>query len=455
MKKRLIQKDPFFIKFKKQLIRFNYLSKNDRLVVAVSGGLDSVTLLLLLIALEYNELIVAHINHQLREESDDEEYFVEKLSRDLNIPFYNKTLDPKSRDNKTSIEEWARNERYYFLNTVHTNTKSKWIMTAHHGNDQVETLLLNLGRKTGVSGLRGIAKKRDSILRPMLTFSKIEIIEFSKRIGYNYYEDLSNSDISIPRNFIRHKVIKNWEKQYPNIISGIRNSVDHFNEWKNSLDVMIKTYLIEKVIHNKKDLIISKDIIATLPIMVKIRLIQLLIDNKNQLWSKHQIKMLNQFIDKSSTGTIHELHNGFRILNNRGNLIINRPCKDKMHSVELCPNIPTSYLNFKYELIVQDQIKDFSKNSESVDWSKLKNKKLELRIWKEGDSFQPLGMRGHQKISDFLINQKVDRISKESQSVLTADGKIVWVCGKRISNYIRLTDQTSETATLTWDYLHS
>ena len=188
--------------------------------------------------------------------------------------------------------------------------------------------------------------------------------------------------------------------------------------------------------------------------MVKIRLIQLLIDNENQLWSKHQIKMLNQFIDKSSTGTIHELHNGFRILNNRGNLIINRPYKDKMHSVELYPNIPTSYLNFKYELIVQDQIKDFSKNSESVDWSKLKNKKLELRVWKEGDSFQPLGMRGHQKISDFLINQKVDRISKESQSVLTADGKIVWVCGKRISNYIRLTDKTSETATLTWDYLH-
>ena len=283
----------------------------------------------------------------------------------------------------------------------------------------------------------------------------MDIIEFSKRIGYNYCEDLSNSDISIPRNFIRHKVINNWEKQFPNIISGIRNSIDHFNEWKNSLDFMIKTYLIEGVIQNKKDLIISKDIITTLPKMVKIRLIQLLIDNENQLWSKHQIKMLNQFIDKSSTGTIHELHNGFRILNNRGNLIINRPYKDKMHSVELCPNIPTSYLNFKYELIVQDQIKDFSKNSESVDWSKLKNKKLELRVWKEGDSFQPLGMRGHQKISDFLINQKIDRISKESQSVLTADGKIVWVCGKRISNYIRLTDKTSETATLTWDYLHS
>ena len=109
LKKRLIQKDPFFIKFKKQLIGFNYLSKNDRLVVAVSGGLDSVTLLLLLKALEYNQLIVAHVNHQLRQESDEEEYFVEELSRDLKIPFYNKTLDPKYRDNKASIEEWARN----------------------------------------------------------------------------------------------------------------------------------------------------------------------------------------------------------------------------------------------------------------------------------------------------------------------------------------------------------
>ena len=113
------------------------------------------------------------------------------------------------------------------------------------------------------------------------------------------------------------------------------------------------------------------------------------------------------------------------------------------------------YFYYIYQLSFQAQNPHYINNSESVDWSKLKNKKLELRIWKEGDLFQPLGMQGHQKISDFLINNKVDRISKESQSVLTANGKIVWVCGKRISDCIRLTEQTSQAAILTRNYLSS
>ena len=450
MNKRSIKKDSFLIRFKYQLNRFNSLSKNDRLVVAVSGGLDSVTLLLLLNALEDNELIVAHINHSLREESEKEQHFVERLSRELNIPFYNKTLDPKSRDKKTSIEEWARIERYSFLNTILIKTKSRWIVTGHHGNDQAETLLMNLERQTGVSGLRGIAKERENILRPMLAFSKIEIIEFSKRIGYKYYEDLSNADISIPRNFLRHKVLKKWEEQVPNIISSISSSINHFNEWKIALDYMIKTHLQNAVIHNKNNIIIPMDIIYPLPKIVRIRLIQLLIDNESELWSKHQIKMLDQFMDKNETGKIHILHNGFRLLHDRDTLIINKGSyEDKVDSVELYPNIPVFYKNYKYQLTVQAPNTDYINNSESVDWSKLKNKKLELRIWKEGDLFQPLGMQGHQKISDFLINNKVDRISKESQSVLTANGKIVWVCGKRISDCIRLTEQTSQTAMLT------
>ena len=309
---------------------------------------------------------------------------------------------------------------------------------------------MNLERQTGVSGLRGIAKERENILRPMLAFSKIEIIEFSKRIGYKYYEDLSNADISIPRNFLRHKVLKKWEEQVPNIISSISSSINHFNEWKIALDYMVKTHLQNAVIHNKNNIIIPMDIIHPLPKIVRIRLIQLLIDNESELWSKHQIKMLDQFMDKNETGKIHILHNGFRLLHDRDTLIINKgPYKDTLDSVELYPNIPLFYKNYKYELTVQAPNTDHINNSESVDWLKLKNKKLELRIWKEGDSFQPLGMKGHQKISDFLINHKVDRISKESQSVLTANGKIVWVCGKRISDCIRLTEQTSQTAILT------
>ena len=455
MNKISIQRDSFFKKFQDKLIQFNTLSKGDKLVVAVSGGLDSVTLLMLLVSIDDFDLVVTHVDHRLREESKNDQDFVRKLSIDLNIPFFNKTLDPRSRDKKTSIEEWARLERYSFLNSILNKTKSKWIMTGHHGNDQVETLLMNLERQTGVSGLRGIAKERDNLIRPMLDFTKNEIIKFSKKIGYEYCEDISNADTSFPRNFLRHKVLKQWEDQAPNIISGIRGSIEHFNEWKVALDFMINVHIKPRVIDDNNNLIIPREIISQLPKMVIVRLIQILMDDQDELWSKHQIQMLDQFIKNKTTGGLHTLHNGWRILHDRGSLILNRePRKNIIDSVNLFPNIPVFYGDYKYELIVDKINNKHLSHTESVDWSKLKNKKLKLRIWKKGDSFQPLGMKGHQKISDFLINQKVNVISKESQIVLTADGEIVWVCGKRISNSVKLTEETLHTAFLKREHVY-
>jgi len=121
----------------------------------------------------------------------------------------------------------------------------------------------------------------------------------------------------------------------------------------------------------------------------------------------------------------------------------------KVDSVELVPDFPVEFNQYCYELVLIPKMDhDSSQNQEFVDWSYLKNQKLEIRSWLEGDTFQPLGMKGHQKISDFLINEKVDRFTKESQSVLTANGKIVWVCGRRISDSIKLTPHTTETVIL-------
>ena len=161
--------------------------------------------------------------------------------------------------------------------------------------------------------------------------------------------------------------------------------------------------------------------------------------------------MLLQFLDKSKSGDFYMLSNGWRLLRDRGFIKVQSPsdhANDK--AVVLERDTPTNFNSYRYEVNLQNNFKkkNYNKNCEIVDWGKLKNTTLKLRLWKQGDTFQPLGMKGHQKISDFLINEKVDCIDKESQSVLTANGKIVWVCGKRISNWVRITQKTNQIAVL-------
>ena len=182
MNKHLLKNHYLLKKFKNNIESFPYLEENDRVLVAVSGGVDSVALLVLLKELDLFRLITVHINHKLRHESDFDEQFVRDMSRDLNIPFRSKSLDLKSKPRKQSIEEWGREERYSFLKTILIKDKGRWIMTAHHANDQAETILMNLSRKSGVRGLRGISKENDKVLRPFLDFTKTDILNFSKEI---------------------------------------------------------------------------------------------------------------------------------------------------------------------------------------------------------------------------------------------------------------------------------
>ena len=451
MKKLQLKNHHLINKLKSNLEAFPDLKENDRVLVSVSAGVDSVALLVLLNELDLFQLITVHINHKLRHESDFDEQFVRDISRDLNIPFRSKSLDPKNKLRKQSVEEWGRKERYSFLKNTLIKDKGHWIMTAHHANDQAETILMNLTRKSGIAGLRGISKEKDKVLRPLLNFTKTEILNFSKETDLPYQQDETNNDNSIPRNFLRNKILDTWEDQFPEVIQGISRSSNLLCEWSDSLDYMISKFIISDLKVRDKKTLISYNLLKTTPSIVKIRLIQLITDSSNNQWSKHQMSMLLQFLDKSKSGDFYKLSNGCRLLRDRNSIKVQSPLKhvnDK--SVILRRNSPTNFKNYRYELNLQNNFKNknHNKNYEIVDWEKLKNTTLKLRLWKKGDVFQPLGMKGHQKISDFLINQKVDCFDKELQSVLTADGKIVWVCGKRISNWVRITRNTNQIAVL-------
>ena len=448
MKSKDIYRENFYNKFCLHLKKFNNLKKGDKIIVAVSGGVDSVTLLRLLIKYNHFQLLVVHINHNIRKESAKEEVFVEKLCQNFSIPFYSLSLNPKTRKKKYSIEEWARNKRYKFFQKILKETNSDYIMTGHHGNDQAETILMNLSRQSGILGLRGIANIRVNCLRPMLRFTKKEILQYAKESNYIYINDISNMDCTIPRNFVRHNIIQPWENRDSNLISSISKSVDYIAQWQNGTDFLIQNYLISSLKKSKLFFQIPINIINSLPKIIKIRLIQLMIDSDSHQWSKHQINMLVQFIDKSKTGDFHILKNKWRLLRDRDFIKgFKRKNNTIYNNIEFLLGVPVVYDYYKYIISLVPNNNN-NNNLESIDWSKLKDKKLEIRLWEEGDIFQPLGMVGHQKISDFLINEKVDRVTKESQCVITADGKIFWVCGRRISNWVKITNKTKQIASL-------
>ena len=250
--KSLIKKDPFYKIFTKSLTQIPGFKEGNKIIIGVSGGSDSVALTHLLNSIGNYNLIITHVNHKLRKSSDDDQLFVKNFALKLKIPSYVKILNPLQKEKSMSIEEWGRKERYSFFNEIFIKTDADFIMTAHHGNDQVETILLNLNRKTGTAGLRGIAHKRNNLIRPLLNFSKKEILSFIKRNKIQYINDASNQNLAFSRNFIRHQVVKPWEEKDENIVKKISFSINLFSQWHSSLDFLIIKFVLPKIEKSKE-----------------------------------------------------------------------------------------------------------------------------------------------------------------------------------------------------------
>lgn len=445
-----IQSDPIYTVLNNEFVSLG-CKTNDHLLISVSGGMDSMALLSLCVSMEQFSISVAHINHHLRENSDEDELLVVQVCEQNQIPCYVKNLNPASKKKGDSIEAWGRQQRYNYLSSLRSTISADWILTAHHSNDQAETILLNLSRKSGVSGLRGIAKKSSPIVRPFLNVTKTEIKSFVESQNIQYREDESNSDISIPRNFLRHTILPNWELTYPDIISSLNSSANYFKEWQDALDFLVIQELLPKVSLSDNQFEFSTEWFKSLPKMAKIRLVQILTKTDKIIqWSKHEIDSLDHFLNKDFVGHQIKLKNGWSLLWDRHQFMGQKnPTYSNEGIVELNPNSTVDFNQYRYALKIQGTNQQkLDDDSEQLDWSKLAGSKLEIRHWKAGDTFQPLGMKGHQKISDFLINKKTDRFSKQDQTVMTANGNIVWVCGQRIADWVKITQYTKEIAVI-------
>lgn len=440
--------DPFSDNIFRHFDKIINNKRNHRFILSVSGGSDSILLVFLFI--KYfngnvdNKLIICHINHHLRSDSDIDQSFVSILGKKLNIKTYIKNLNPNDIPKGDSVEAWARKNRYDYLNNIITKTSADWIVTAHHANDQAETILMNLSEKTGLFGLGGMKEINNNIIRPLLPFSKNHLMAIIEKYSIPYMIDSSNNNINYKRNFIRNLVIDPWQKNNLNLIDAFTKVGSNFQEWQESILYFTKNFIVKNTIENKDgSFIIGKKKLKKLPKIIMVLVFQVLTNSIGQL-RKHEIENIKNFFDKDIIGNKYLTKNKYVILNDRKFFIIKKNKRKRKNYIELAIGEKCKFYGYHYTINNFFKSPFFSNNpdDEYIDQNKVINKKLVLRLWKAGDRFRPLGMSGSQKVSDFFINNKLNYFEKNSQVVLTADNKIIWVCGYRIDDSVKINNNT-------------
>ncbi|NOZ73800.1 MAG: tRNA lysidine(34) synthetase TilS [FCB group bacterium] len=445
-------------RFRRAWLRLNPDPSRTSVVVAVSGGLDSMVCLDLLDKLRQEylfSLTVAHVNHHLRPDSDKDQALVEEEARHRKLLFQVRSPD-FTGESGDGPEAQARELRYAALESIRQEVGADLIVTAHHGNDQIETILFRLQSGAGAPGLAGIPERRGRILRPLLSFSRQDLEQYAQANQINYCEDSTNRDESIPRNFLRHRIVTPWQAKVPSLTKQIQHSVKALQSMEASLKYLIEQYLLPSV--GKKlgaHWVFNGHLFDMLDEDLKIRTIQIL-DSPAEPWRRKDWNSLRQTLSSRKTGLLHPLPGGSYLLRNRNQWILRVKPLPKRVTVPVLPGerveLPSGI--FVWNPVSGKTIEEPRPGCEIVDEDCLKAfGELVLRHWQDGDYIQPLGMHGRKKVSDLLIDLKVDRFSKANQYVLAQGKEVLWVCGHRISEQIKLTPRTRNQAELLFENL--
>jgi len=432
--------------------------KNSHILVAVSGGVDSMVLLHALNSLkhEFNiQISCAHINHNLRPDSNQDQDLVESTCHAMGISVNVKKLNPASIKQGQSIEEWGRVNRYSFLKQTLTGINADYIVTAHHANDQAETLLMHLSEGSGPLGLSGISKMNDSIIRPFLNIKKDTILQYAVDNNISFRDDITNLNLNHPRNYIRSKVIKSLEVAYPNAVHQFQSSADIFSKYNQTMDFFIQNAMSSLDLNISKNItVIKKDELKLYPLLAQSMIIKKISNNDNMKWRKHNWKELDSFLQSDKTGSIMSFPNHYQILNDRDEWKVREKNGSLGDDCDISIGITYENELFTIQLKETDSLSYFSNSSsnETIDAKMIEGKKLKVRPWIPSDQFQPLGMNGTQKLSDFFINRKLDRFEKDQQYVLTADNEIMWICGRQISHKVRIRPTTTKAINLKFNW---
>lgn len=400
---------------------------NARIIVALSGGADSVALLRILHTLGY-DCEAAHCNFHLRgTESDRDEMFVRKLCKTMRTPLH--TIDFATEqyaiEKKISIEMAARELRYQWFAEIKEKTKANVIAVAHHQDDSVETVLLNLIRGTGINGLLGIRPKNGDIVRPLLCISRKEITDYLQNAGQEYMTDSTNLQDEYTRNKIRLNLLPLMQEINPLV-------KEHIIDTSNYLNDVNRIY--NKGIEEGKQRVIEKGNIRIVPLLKEPSPEALLFEilyplGFNAAQTKNILAML-----EGQTGKQFISKDGWRVVKNRELLLIDK--KEKQENPPFC-------LIKEEKEYTKDFIIPREKHIACFDTDKLIGE-INLRKWQTGDIFIPFGMKGKKKVSDYLTDKKFSIIQKENQWVLCCGDKIIWIVGERTDNRFRIDEKTKK-----------
>jgi len=466
-------------KFFQHLKRFASLQKQQKQLLAVSGGVDSVVLCDLMFTSGY-DFVIAHCNFELRgEESERDEQFVRSLGEKYNKEVLVKKFETEkyASENKVSIQVAARELRYSWFReivneqrtmnneqlsannqltthnlplttynlslTTHnsqlTTHKIHCILTAHHANDNIETLLMNFFKGTGISGLHGILPVQGKIIRPLLFAKKEELLAYAKEKELPFVEDSSNLSDKYTRNFFRHNIIPMLKEVYPNAEDNLLNNIQRFTEaeelYKQSIDVHKKKLL--EIKGNEVHIPVLK-LQKTSPLSTIVYEII-----KDFGFASNQVQEAVDLLE-SETGK-YISSSSYRIIKNRNWLIISPKQTTEAANIlieETDTKVAFSNGELSFELL---EISAFqipaSNNIAALDNAEITFPLL-LRKWKQGDYFYPLGMKKKKKLSKFFIDQKLSKTDKENIWILEMNKKIIWIVGQRIDDRFKVEPAT-------------
>jgi tRNA(Ile)-lysidine synthase len=440
-------------RFKNCITKHALFSNSDHLLVAVSGGVDSIVLCELLTRCGF-KIVIAHCNFQLRgAESDRDEAFVKSLADKYRCEVKAKRFDTNkySEEEKISIQVAARELRYQWfhelLDSIHSET-AKWIVTAHHLDDNIETVLMNFFKGTGLSGMRGMLPKSGKLVRPLLFAKKEELLQFAKESELKWVEDSSNESDKYSRNYLRHQLVPLIERIYPSALENLKNTIERFGEIEKFYDATVHREL--------KKLIETRGEEMHIPILKlkkmaspKTLLYELIAPlGFNPVRVEEVMELMESETGKFLVSDSH------RILKNRNWLIIS-PVQTQMQEYVLVEahqkhvHFQPGNLELRMRPATEVQLKS-GNGVALLDAGKI-HYPLMLRRWKQGDYFYPLGMRKKKKLARFFIDQKLSLAQKEKTWVIEMDKKIIWVIGMRIDDRFKVTSSTKQVLQISYD----